>query len=217
MIDKKLLIGGGVASAVVLGALLLRRDEKAAPNAPANVAERELKRWAGLTEHDPAALPILKGYWAAAGQAYPGSPDVPWSGAFISYAIRSSSTPDALLPSGSHTVYSHQAYLDRGVPGKYGAYRPAEVRVRPGDIVVRKRAGGDLTFEEVQGGGTVTPSHGDIVTAVGPTSARAIGGNMGLRGYSTVKARLIPHSGGIITDPAVVAVLRYQPPGAVFP
>lgn len=210
---KQLLIGGGVATAV-LGALLLRRKDEPAPLGPENVAERELQRWEGLTEHEPAALPILQEYWAAAGQAYPGSPDVPWSGAFISRVI-GEGRPGALLPSGSHTVYSHWAYLNRGVPGRYGAYEPFEVRVQPGDIVVRKRAGGDVTFEELRRGGTITPSHGDVVTAVGPSSARAIGGNMGRRGLSTVMAREIPHAGGLITDPAVVAVLRYQPQPAL--
>ena len=215
--NRKLLIGAGIAGTVVLGALLLRRDEKAPFNAPANVAERELKRWSALTEHDPAALPILKEYWAAAGQAYPGSPDIPWSAAFVNYVVRQSNTPDALFPSGAHVYYARQAYLDRGVPGKYGAYHPTEVRVSPGDIVVRKRSGGDLTFDDIRMSGPMIPSHGDVVTAVGPTSARAIGGNMGPRGYSTVKARLIPHNGSVITDPAVVAVLRYQPGGFRFP
>lgn len=214
---KKLLIGAGVGT-VVVGALLLldkkKRKEQGAPNAPANVAERELRRWTGVTEHDPEALPLLKEYWAATGQAYPGSPDIPWSGAFVSYVI-GRSRPGALLPSGAHVYYARQAYLDRGVPGKYGAYHPTEVHVSPGDIVVRKRAGGDLTFSALQTSGPMIPSHADVVTAVGPTAARAIGGNMGPRGYSTVKARLIPHNGGVITDPAVVAVLRYQPPSAL--
>ncbi|KKK91677.1 hypothetical protein LCGC14_2710560, partial [marine sediment metagenome] len=57
--NRKLLIGSGIAGGVVLAALLLRRDEKAPLNAPANVAERELRRWTGVTEHDPEALPIL--------------------------------------------------------------------------------------------------------------------------------------------------------------
>ncbi len=213
--DRKLLIGSGIAGGVVLGALLLRRDEKAPLNAPANVAERELQRWAGVTEHDPAALPILKAYWAATGQAYPDSPDVPWSGAFVNYVVRSSSIPNALLPTGAHIYYARQAYLDRGVPGKYGAYHPTEVSVQPGDIVVRKRSGGDLTFDDIRMSGPMIPSHGDVVTAVGPTAARAIGGNMGPRYYSTVKSRFITHNGGVITDPAVVAVLRYQPPSAL--
>ncbi len=216
---KKLLIGGGIVGGVLLGALLLldkkERQGQRAPNAPANVAERELRRWTGVTEHDPEALPILKEYWAATGQAYPGSPDIPWSGAFVSYVARQSSTPNALLLSGAHVYYARQAYLDRGVPGKYGAYHPTEVHVSPDDIVVRKRAGGDLTFSDLQTSGPMIPSHADVVTAVGPTAARAIGGNMGPPGYSTVKSRLIPHNGGVITDPAVVAVLRYQPPSAL--
>jgi hypothetical protein len=220
-IDRKWLIGGGIAGGVVLGAVLLRgrrEDEKAARRTmPADIAERERQRWEGLTEHEPAALPLLKAYWEATGQPYPGSPDIPWSGAFVTYTVGRSSTPGALFPSGAHSVYARQAYLNRGVPGKYGAYRPTEVQVQPNDIVVRKRTGGDLTFEDLATSGAVIPSHGDVVTDVGATEARAIGGNMGPFGYSTVMSRLIPHNGGIITDPAVVAVLRYQAPGLRFP
>lgn len=218
-IDRKWLIGGGVAGGVVLAAVLLRsrRDDKTRPTMPADIAERERRRWEGLTEHEPAALPLLKAYWEATGQPYPESPDIPWSGAFVTYTVRQSSIAGALFPSGAHSVYARQAYLNRGVPGKYGAYRPTEVRVEPNDIVVRKRAGGDLTFDDLATSGAVIPAHGDIVTDVGATEARAIGGNMGRRGYSTVMSRLIPHNGGVITDPDIVAVLRYQPPGFLFP
>jgi len=226
VVNRKLLIGGGIAGTVVLGAVLWGKREagRTHPTMPADVAERELKRWSGLTEHEPAALPLLEEYWASTGQAYPGSPDIPWSAAFVTYTVRASSIPDALLPTGAHVVYARQAYLDRGVPGRYGAYHPTEVRVQPSDIVVRSRPGnegetlGQLTFSDLQRSGAIIPSHGDVVTDVGETEARAIGGNMGQRGYSSVKSRLIPHNGGIITDPDVVAVLRYQSPGGLrFP
>ena len=221
MVNRKLLIGGGIVGGVLLGTILwrTRREEPKARSrllTPADVAERERQRWESVTEHDPAALPMLEAYWESTGQPYPGSPDIPWSGAFITHSVRQSSVPDALFPSGAHSVYARQAYLNRGVPGKYGAYRPTEVQVQPNDIVVRKREGGDLTFEDLATSGAVIPAHGDVVTDVGETEARAIGGNMGPRGYSAVKSRLIPHNGGIITDPAVVAVLRYQT-GPVFP
>lgn len=209
-IDRKILIGAGATAGALLAYIALRsKNASQGPLTPADVAERELVRWEGLTEHDPGADPILREYWASTGQYYPGA-DTPWSGAFITNAVRSSSIPDALLPSGAHTVYAFQAYRDRGVPGRYGMYRPEEVQVRPGDIVIRGRDDSGVTFDSIRAG-VVAPSHGDIVTAVSPSAARAIGGNMGLQHYSTVKARVIPHNGGVITDPAVVAVLRYQP------
>lgn len=181
---------------------------------PVGIAKRELRRWAGITEHDPAAAPILAEYWRSVGQNV-SDPDVPWSGAFISYTVSQSSTPNALTPSGAHIYYARQAYLDRGVPGRYGAYRPTEVALEPGDIVMRKRKGDDLKFSDLQQSGRLLKTHADIVTAVGPSSAYAIGGNMGGKEISTVKERVIPHSGGVVTDPAVVAVLRYQKPRSI--
>jgi hypothetical protein len=225
-VDRKWLVGGGIAGTIVLGAILLRRGRGAAPTkrytTPADVAERERQRWEGLTEHEPAALAPLQEYWSSTGQGYPGSPDIPWSAAFVTHTVKQSSIPDALLPSGAHVIYARKAYLDRGVPGRYGAYRPTELRVQPNDIVLRSRPGGpgerlgQLTFSDLQRSGAIIPSHADVVTDVGAQEARAIGGNMGPFGYSSVKSRLIPHNGGVITDPAVVAVLRYQS-GARFP
>ena len=221
--NKALALAGAGALLLLLVSSMGERDaaiyppvpRRPAPRSPAGVAERELLRWQGLTEHDPAAAPILAQYWASVGQNV-SDPDVPWSAAFISYTVKSSETPDALTPSGAHIYYARQAYLDRGVPGRYGAYRPEEVAVEPGDIVVRRRAGDSFSFSDLQQSGAgMIKTHGDIVTEVGPTTAQAIGGNMGGIGVSTVKERSIPHNGGVVTDPAVVAVLRYQRPGSI--
>jgi hypothetical protein len=227
----------GWVAAGVAGALLLllasSSEQKAGPfpfpplprepddDSPAGIAKRELARWQGVAEHDPAAAPILEEYWQSVGQHLV-NPDVPWSAAFISYTVTASSTPNAITPSGAHIYFARQAWLDRGVPGRYGAYRPDEVSLEPGDIVLRKvltrnrkKVENPLKFSDLQQGGGTIPTHSDIVTEVGPSSAKAIGGNMGPMGMSTVKERVIPHQGGVVTDPMVVAVLRYQRPGAM--
>lgn len=231
--NKKLAFAGAGALLLLLVSSMGERDaaiypplpRRPSPRSPAGVAERELLRWQGLTEHDPAAAPILEEYWQSVGQhlaSQPEGPDTPWSAAFISSVITHSDTPNAITPSGAHIYFSRQAWLDRGVPGRYGAYRPEEVSLEPGDIVLRKvlKRGGKvvadpLSFSDLQTGGGTIPTHSDIVTEVGPMSAKAIGGNMGLKGQSTVKERVIPHNGGVVTDPAVVAVLRYQRPGSI--
>jgi hypothetical protein len=210
-LGSKLLIGGVVLSGALLVRAIQKSEEQVARsgNAPADVAERELARWYGLVETDPRALPMLQAYWAAAGQPFPG-PDTPWSGAFIAYVVRASDMPNSLLRTAAHIYYARQAYIDGGVPGKYGAYRPDEVALRRGDIIVSKR-GVDFTFEDLAHSGPMVPTHGDIVVEVGPTQARAIGGNLGRIGMGAVKSRLIPHINGIVSNPNVAAVLRYQP------
>jgi hypothetical protein len=120
--------------------------------------------------------------------------------------VKNSNTPDALTPYGAHIYYARQAYLDRGVPGRYGAFRPTEVQAAPGDILVRSR-NGQGSFSDIQKSGPMVTTHGDIVTAVGQSELLAVGGNLD----NTVKERRIPHLGGVVTDPEVFAVLKLQP------
>jgi hypothetical protein len=62
------------------------------------------------------------------------------------------------------------------------------------------------SFSDLQRGGDYKPTHGDIVTAVLPGEIRVVGGNLD----NSVKEKYVRHSGGVITDPAVVAVLKIQ-------
>lgn len=190
-------VAGSLVAAGV--ALVWRR------NAPADVAEREARWWEGRTEDDPGTWDRLAEYWHAADQPFPGI-DEPWSAAFISYTVGHSNRPDALEPSGAHIFYTRAAYWDRGVPGRYGAYRPDEVRVQRGDILVRGRSGVTLTWDDIVRGGDYIPTHGDIVTRVTPTSARIVGGNVG----NAVKGRDIELVDGYALSPPYAAVLRLQ-------
>jgi hypothetical protein len=152
----------------------------------------------------PEALPLIRSYWEGAGLPFPGVSE-PWSGAFISWTVRQAA-PSALVPSGAHVFYARQAYRDKGVPGRYGAYRPNEVRVEPGDILLRGRAEEAPSFEDLRSGSRFIPMHADIVVEVAPASLVAVGGNLD----NAVKERVIPHQGGVVADPAVFAVLRLQ-------
>lgn len=191
-----------LGSAAVIGIVaLFRRD-----SGPAGVARREARWWEGMTEDDPEALPKLREYWAAALQPFPGLQE-PWSAAFISWAVAASDKAGALEPSGAHIFYTRAAYWNRGEPGRYGAYRPEETPLQPGDIIVRGRAGYDLTWADIAQGGDYVPTHGDIVTSVSRDSALIVGGNVG----NAVKEREIELWDGYAPSPPYAAVLRLQP------
>jgi len=191
-----------LGSLVVVGAaaLLQRRG-----NGPAAVARREARWWEGLVETDPVVLPKLEEYWAAALQPFPGL-DEPWSAAFVSWAVEQSDQSGALTASGAHIFYTRAAYWNRGKPGLYGAYDPGELPLRPGDIIVRGRAGRDLTWSDIAQGGDYIPTHGDIVTEVSPDRALIVGGNVG----NAVKEREIELWDGYAPSPPYAAVLRIQ-------
>ena len=174
---------------------------------PADVARGEAALWEGLVETDAVALPRLKEYWEPTGQAF-STTDIPWSAAFVSWVVANSNQPEALTPSGAHIYYTRAAYHARGEPGRYGAYKPSELPLEPGDIVVRgRKKESPLTWSDISdGSGVFQPTHGDVVTSVTPTSARIVGGNVG----NGVREREIALTNGYATDP-YVAVLRLQP------
>lgn len=185
----------------------------AAPNSPpattvAAVALGEVDRWKGLTEASPAADAILRDYWAATGQPYPG-PSTAWSAAFISWVVAHSNVPNALAPSGGHVYYARQAYLDRGKPGRFGAFRLDEVSsIEPGDIVVSSRAADagavPLIFADLQQPGPFVAAHGDVVVAANGSMLHLVGGNVDDG---------VTERAASATSPNLVAVLRYQPKG----
>lgn len=165
-----------------------------------NVARAEAQRWVGLTEKSPEAESILSEYWASTGQAYPG-PETAWSAAFINWAVTQADGPDALFKSGAHIYYARQAYRDRGVSGRYGAFRPSEVEIQPGDIIVSGRDGSGLTFDNLTNGGGFISAHADIVIDRVRDTLRVVGGNVN----DTVNERAVNAN-----SPNIVAVLRMQ-------
>lgn len=174
---------------------------------PGAVAAREAERWKenGLVETDPEAIGRIKAYWGATGLPFPGIEE-PWSAAFISWAVRESENPESLTPSGAHIYYTRAAYYARGETNRYGAFRPSEVKLEPGDIVIRGRSGVPFDWSDVSAGaGEYIPTHGDLVTDASPSEATIVGGNVG----NAVKARTIGLENGHAPAP-YVAVLRIQ-------
>jgi len=206
-----------VLGAVALAALLVRGGSTSSTSSPrppppageldpaAVVAMVEADRWRGLVETDAAAAPLLRDYWAAAGQAYPG-PEAPWSGAFVQWVIRQT-RPGSLPVSAKHFTYAEAAARNVGSLGHYAAFDAATVTPAPGDIIVRGRGSPLMTWADVaSSGGRTFDGHGDIVVQRDGRTLRVVGGNVD----QAVKLRELVLDGSG-RAPGVVAVLRYQP------
>jgi hypothetical protein len=164
----------------------------------ANTAVNELQWWqnggAQILENTAAGRARITSYWSNV----PGTPahTVPataWSGVFVSTCIKLAAdalgiTPVPLYLSAGHFHYARAAYNRRfhnpPQAGYYWAYDPADRVVQVGDIIVKERRQQNgrylgLTFNSLatmDGAST----HGDIVTAIQTSPARAIvvGGNV---------------------------------------
>jgi peptidoglycan hydrolase-like protein with peptidoglycan-binding domain len=180
------------------------------------VAEQEHRRWnQGGKKHegDPQMAPVVQDYWRrGVGQNY--SPDVlrnpafqknnPWSAAFISWVMREAGAGNAFPYSSAHARYIVAAKRNRqgnnGNPFK--AYRISEVRPQPGDLVCRRRAGGNTTYDNVQSG---HKTHCDVVCEVRPGELITVGGNVS---NSVTVTRVKTDGRGYISDPNYFAVIH---------
>lgn len=167
----------------------------------AAAAESELRRFRGRKETDPSVEPIIREYWTAvpSQKAFPGVGEV-WSGAFVTY-VANKGAPGSLAPYASHMLYAGYA---EGGPGRYKAL-PANTPLKVGDIVVRNRSGGGLTFSDIRRG-RHEDSHGDIVTSIQAGRARVVGGNLD----DTVQGRTyaLDSGGSVAPGQGVFAVLQ---------
>jgi hypothetical protein len=126
----------------------------------------------------------------------------PWSAAFINYVMK---TAGVAFPADSfHTGYAQKLRKNKGTYN-FDILDPAKTKLQPGDIIVKNRDN-KLTFSSDPYTGT---AHGDIVTTVSPTSATAIGGNLG----DKVKQVTVSLKDSIIQAPDYFVVLR--PPSNV--
>lgn len=160
----------------------------------ADFAKLELKKWKGLTDEDPRALPLLEKYWRPLG--HDSVPAEPWSAAFVSYVARKW---DPKFPADA----AHSLYAGR-LSKPWKILRPENARVRRSDIILRNRGGGSATFEDI--GRDFFPSHADIVTATKRGSARAVGGNK-IGGTVGVEEYALDSSGRL-ADSRAIAILR---------
>lgn len=126
--------------------------------------------------------------WAAIGEPYDGASkyangeDVPWSAAFISWAVRKAGPAYANFQfAASHSVFVNNAIKAR-VTGRldkpFWGYRITEQKPELGDIIQRNRGGGAFSFSYAENHAEYS-SHSDIVVEVTPDVVRVIGGNVG--------------------------------------
>lgn len=129
-------------------------------------------------EGDAKTLDLLNEYWETVGWANRKQSDKisnPWSAAFISHMAKLSGA-DNFKFSPSHSAYTVQSIMNR-VSGKgdYFGYKPDEVPIEIGDIVVKPRSGSNANYSTT---GSYA-SHGDIVVNIKDGVATMIGGNIG--------------------------------------
>lgn len=195
---NKWLIAGAAGVAVLLVA------RTAGTPAIVRVARGELERWRGLLEDDPEAAPLLALYWTEGARVTPQPPTQPWSAAFVSW-VANEANPGSLQPSSSHMGYAHAAARSGSQSGVYTALRPEDVRVKPGDILVKGRDGASPTFEEL-GSGEYYPTHGDIIVSTESGLALGIGGNVG--NSVNINEYDLDPSGRVAPSERVFVVLR---------
>jgi hypothetical protein len=120
----------------------------------------------------------IQQYWASVGHPErSGVDDVPWSAAFVSWAIQSAGVPrDLFCPDQRHTIYVERLVLRAEKPGAaLVPRRPSERAPQVGDLICASRAGGGTTLDNLNRGA----GHCDIVVEVLPGAVAAIGGNVG--------------------------------------
>lgn len=124
--------------------------------------------------------------------------NTPWSAAFINYVMK---TAGVAFPADSfHTGYAQKLFKNKGTYN-FEILNPAKIALKPGDIIVKNRNGNNMTFKTDPWTGT---AHGDIVITVSPTTATAIGGNLG----DKVKQVTVSLKDSIIQAPDYFVVLR---------
>lgn len=210
----------GIADGVTRQAILTALSAAPAKPAPADlpdaivrVATGELLRWRPggriLQEADPAATPMLRSYWGAAGRFFTDSQlqnrawqnDNPWSAAFISWVMCRAGAGSTFKYNAAHYIYVRQAMLNTDTAdttSPFWAYPIDKVSPEPGDLVCNAR-----TTSQSQTAATWTtlknriwPLHCDVVTSP-PTNGviTVVGGNVG-GGVTVGEKKLHVHPDG---------------------
>lgn len=129
----------------------------------------------------------VRDMWAAIGEPYdgrsryPNGEEVPWSAAFISWAVRRAGPAYANFKfASSHSVFVNnaiKAQITSRTDKPFWGYRITEQRPALGDIIQRNRAGNNFSFSYAENHADYS-SHSDIVVEVTPDVVRMVGGNV---------------------------------------
>jgi len=196
--QEKLIIAGAVATSVVLGLVVfisIRNKKKSLTKLNPtqkklrDIAESDVKLWAGKKETDPSVSDLLIGYWKLLGNTFTRAQMQSasfqdkwyWSSAYVSHLLNSAGFN--FKPRSYHSTYTVDAKENRtqGNKNAFWAYRPTEKKkVEIGDVLVKNRGGGNYTYDTIQ---RSVPAHGDVVIdfieSGGKKYAVTQGGNVG--------------------------------------
>jgi hypothetical protein len=153
----------------------------------------------------------LRDYWTTGtGSASGYDSGSPWSAAFISWVMRRSGAGGSHFAySGAHGTYVAAARTNRtaGNANPFKAFRPSEVALRVGDILVRRYDTSRPTdFNQISGRGY----HGDIITSIANGRVEMVGGNVS---DSVTRRTSAINSQGKVIDrgETFVAIVRVHP------
>jgi len=173
---------------------LLREEINPMVDRLIEAAGREFKffKFGEQSEVHPLSQERIKSYWHSFQDEAPHVSE-PWSAAFISFCMKKADLNLSFKFAGRHTIYlsdSKRAKVNNDASRAYWAVRLSERVVTVGDLVGAQRMGRGCTkvvktYDSLPGDFC---SHVDVVVAVHPDKAIAIGGNLG----NSVKFNEIP-------------------------
>ena len=173
----------------------------------ADLAIDEFQVWnSGKTkETNPAMQSHLSKYWAASGSKDYGY-SAAWSAAFISWLFKTTGAGNQFPYASAHNIYIREAVKNRKAGVKKGilGYRPAEHKVRVGDLICYPRQSG-VTYDSDH----AYKSHCDLIVDIDRRTNQAItiGGNVS-DSVSKSIYQLSPE--GYVIDKKVHVVLKNQ-------
>jgi hypothetical protein len=204
MIKKNLIyLGAAIAALVVLRSFGNRSNFK---KTLVKLANDELAKWKNKKEGNATTIQELRNYWKqGAGVTASDSYYInnAWSASFISWLMKTAGAGDKFKYSSLHSDYIQAAKQNRKNNIKtFQGYRKTEKPVSVGDLICYPRQAG-VTYDT--GGGYF--AHCDLVTAIKPGEAVAVGGNVS----DTVKTsvyKLDPEN-KVTTDKVHVIIKNY--------
>lgn len=176
------------------------------------------EKGAGSEKADPYCG-FVREMWAAIGEpydgrsTYPNGKDVPWSAAFISWAVRRAGPAYANFRfASSHSVFVNNAIKARFTARKdkpFWGFRINEENPTLGDIIQRNRSGNTFSFSYAENHAQYE-SHSDIVVEVTPDVVRVLGGNVGdTVGFGTrLQEYHLSSDGFLKPDQGIIALLK---------
>tara|TARA_B110001469_G_scaffold123454_1_gene135520 strand:- start:163 stop:861 length:699 start_codon:yes stop_codon:yes gene_type:complete len=148
-------------------------------------ANLEADKFSGYNELSPQTAAIIQQYWRdGVGYEYELSDiETPswqnnhyWSAAFISWIMRAVGAGDEFKYSERHATYVRDAIINaEHEVGSIRAFNAEDTKPYYGDIVCKRRASSDATYNDVSANDTL---HCDIVTEFSSDYITVVGGNV---------------------------------------